>query len=642
LVIVESVTPGVKTKNEVSSAGKTVKEATVFVSPKIACNVMINQEFDLLSDPEDEESKKRTYKFKFNKTMTKITNLDKPSEVIEFDQATVNNLIKKNDQFVLKFNKMLPPNTNFEVQVVVDMREIINGNEVLPIDDKGKKYTEKEARQTYKYYFKTGELPDRIDEDNIVDAYPMNRQFETFVQDGQKGFIILQYSQEYLIKNRDMSLGNDALFGEFINLTNKREPPVYFNYKYKTYTQQEPRSYRGKPSIEFDLKNLIPGHIYQVKFYVVNKSATVAEHAKKTTTSEIQISESQRTKLLSGTTGGSDMSSTTTMVDKITKQTSKSSETFTDASKKEETALSKIKSERNADIKDVFMYHFRTSSYKSITEKMKNIEVIRDLGNKVSYIRKRMKNGQNASYAENSILIMQKNNNRNLYLHYLTPEIKVRFPIYTTQEEVVGGKAFEGQNAEVANSMFQLINLNGSSYTRKSDSYGTSYFTYNYNNYYNDNHYAHIIGKYGRFMRSLAEYSTNVFDIMGNYIAYYNLFYWNGFESAIPSLNECISSEWKTQYFEGRLTDYEIQSGKINRSWDSPRLFYRYPHFRVLAQHLGFAMRIADDLMYKWHITWNNHNIEVSDYKGYKISLWVKKLRDAGETKKKGINKASR
>ncbi len=640
LVIVESVTPGVSRKSEVSSAGKTVKEATVFVSPKIACNVTMNREFDLFSDPEDKESKKRTYKFKFNEAMTKITNLDKPSEVIEFKQSTKNNLLKKGNQFVLKFKKMLPPNTNFKVQVVVDMREVINGRETLPIDDKGKKYKESEARKTYTYYFKTGNLPNKISEDNIVDAYPMNRQFETFVRDGQKGFIILEYSQEYLIKNRDKSLGKDALFGEFINLTDKRKEPIYFNYKYKTYTKKEPSSYYRKPSIEFDLKDLIPGHIYQVKFYVVNKSATVAEHKKETTISEIKISESKRAKLLRGTTGGgSNITSTTTVVDKITKRTSESSGKFTDKSTKEETTLSKTKRERNADIENIFMYYFRTSSYKSITDKMKNIEVKRT-GNGYTYVD--VRNGEEIHYHDNYQYIGLENSNKDFRLIWRFPYIVVKFPSYTTLEEVGGGKAFEGENAVEATSMFQFINLNGGSYTRNSNNVSTSYTTSN-NNYSNPNHYSHIMEKYSNFMYYLSIYNTNDFNIMGNYNKSNLLFSWHNFEKAIPKLNECLLSKQYLYPLEGRLTNYEIQSGRINRSAKRFEVVYGYPHFRTIAQHLGFAMRISDNLMEKWRITWDEHKTKVYEVyggEGHTISLWVQNLRNAGKQEERFIDLA--
>lgn len=258
LKIVESITPGEK---KIDDAEKKPKEEkpSVFTAVKIATNVKMNTPCNLYSEDSEGKQIPRMYIFQFERA-----DIMKVSEGVPIPLK--DNLTDKSVgyEFRLKAAKMLEPFTMYKVIVRVKIQENINGIYKNPMGV-GKQYTDEECRRSDTLYFKTDAMPKEIVADNIVYAFPMNKQFETFVKKGEQGYIVLEHNQEYLIQNRETTAENGGLIGEFINRTDPKEKPTLFYYTYSSNV------YSGKPGIKFDLKNLKPNNVYAINFYVIEK-----------------------------------------------------------------------------------------------------------------------------------------------------------------------------------------------------------------------------------------------------------------------------------------------------------------------------------------------------------------------------------
>lgn len=272
LKIVESITPGEEKLNDAEKQQKE-ERPSVFTAVKIATNVRMNTPWTLYAESSDGEKIPREYKF----TFLEANIFKNGSERVELKEQ---NIGRDNFEFKLKSLKMLEPNTMYKVRVVVKMQQKINSKWQNPIDEKGKSYSDADCKRIDSVYFYTGGLPDEIVYDNIVVAFPMNRQYETFVKEGDWGYIVLEDDQNYLIKNREMSAEGQGLVGEFINLSDKTKKPILFHYKYSDAVTKI--NGEKKPGIKFQLKNLAPNQIYKINFYVVEqgkqqKDATFAQ-----------------------------------------------------------------------------------------------------------------------------------------------------------------------------------------------------------------------------------------------------------------------------------------------------------------------------------------------------------------------------
>lgn len=492
LIVVESISPGSASLSEANSVSK---KPSIFTSPKIACNVRMNQDFDLYSD-DGEQQVKRIYKFEFKDiTYAEANNLS--------SKVTIKNFIdlsQKNNEFVLRSADMLKPFTNYMVKVRVQIREWRQGSYKLPWGE-NKEYTDAEATQEKVVYFKTGEKPDVIHPDNIRESYPMENQFETFVKNGQKGYIVLEHSQKYLFDNRDKSLGKEALYGEYIKRAIPNSKPVKFLYD---YISANPYNY-----IQFDMKDLAASSIYECKFYVVNSKQKEAEFIVKTKEEEIINREyvdkpidlpklpggTFQSKGSTGGVGGSNRFNSLTTnknltnnspgitysgnlikkfqfdeVSSLTKVSEKGKyySSNQDASDSDKSKLSKAEQEQkaaqiNANIKGIFKYHFRTSQYNSVENKMKTIQLYYgDLMDRYSQVK--WTNQKNTTEKEGQGI-------GNLSNPYLTSY----FPYWTTKEEVFGGKSFEdGSNAEYQPAMFQYYANGKNTYMHPFTRYGLS------------------------------------------------------------------------------------------------------------------------------------------------------------------------
>lgn len=272
LKIVESITPGEEKLNDAEKQQKE-ERPSVFTAVKIATNVRMNTPWTLYAESSDGEKIPRKYNFTFLeadifKAGVEYVKLQKP--IVE-DEGF---------EFRLKPKEMLEPNTMYKVKVVVKMQQHISNVWQNPIDEKGNSYSDADCKRIDSVYFYTGEMPNEIDISNIALAFPMNRQYEAFIDEEDVGYIVLDKSQQYLIENRETSVEGHGLVGEFVNLSNTAEKPILFYYTYEPQLVRIENNW--KSGIQFQLKNLAPNQIYKINFYVIErgkqqKDATFAQ-----------------------------------------------------------------------------------------------------------------------------------------------------------------------------------------------------------------------------------------------------------------------------------------------------------------------------------------------------------------------------
>lgn len=665
--LVEDVDPGYDTKSEAEERGS--KKPSIFVSPKVRFSAPINKPFDLF----DENENRRTYVFQH--VRSEVRNVTGGDPVLL--STKTNNMISNKKEYYnelsYKFTEKLKPHTIYEFTIVCKVQEIVNGDYRNPIDGEGKYYSDNETMVTKTVYFKTDNLPDRIIPDNIRNAYPVNRQFETFVKDGEKGYIVLEYEQRNLIDKVATELGKDALFGVFKNRTSRNKPDILFHYEYKKNSNI---GNEKKDAVIFDLKNLDKGCIYEVEFFVAEKFDKAATYQTKKITEKIGDVSDRSGKSSSGVkiirtssgkvikiiqrdsqeeTSDEDIVSYTGIVDvdkfsnsmKIdtsfagkktnTYQNSvnlnsanranfikqvlaqnldavdipdgvnidassrfasiskndgsnfkgavrKGSDSkydnlqsgnimkskFTDTSEIDKQKEEKTNIGAKAVIKSIFKYHFRTSEYDNLEQKLSEVHC------EVEDYRYRYLFDWNSKRRQNSKLIYATNI-PDAYIHVL-------FPINTTNMEIFGGKAFEeSTNADYIEPNFILTNDASNRYSNNSVNAwrnicmpflstirqscslydlpitGTKRFDYSVDNY-------------------LFDYFTRT--LVGNASIRDNRF----------------KFKRKTRFFENRLYDAEIESGIVNRNSGYSFLSFNYNHNRIYYSHLLLASILANEL----------------------------------------------
>lgn len=656
--LVEDVDPGYDTKSEAEERGS--KKPSIFVSPKVRFSAPINKPFDLF----DENENRRTYVFQH--VRSEVRNVTGGDPVLLSNKT--NNMISNKKEYYnelsYKFTEKLKPHTIYEFTIVCKVQEIVNGDYRNPIDGEGKYYSDNETMVTKTVYFKTDNLPDRIIPDNIRNAYPVNRQFETFVKDGEKGYIVLEYEQRNLIDKVATELGKDALFGVFKNRTSRNKPDILFHYEYKKNSNI---GNEKKDAVIFDLKNLDKGCIYEVEFFVAEKFDKSATYQTKKITEKIGDVSDRSGKSSSGVkiirtssgkvikiiqrdsqeeTSDEDIVSYTGIVDvdkfsnsmKIdtsfagkktnTYQNSvnlnsanranfikqvlaqnldavdipdgvnidassrfasiskndgsnfkgavrKGSDSnydnlqsgnimkskFTDTSEIDKQKEEKTNIGAKAVIKSIFKYHFRTSKYDNLEQKMKNVSAA---------IIKR----------ENYSLIQHwsSSKHQNIPINITAPEsnlFKLYFPPLTTYQEVFGGKSFE----ESSNAIYRQPNLSIKVDLKNEES--------------------SVVGAWKRicmpFLNIILRCCSFNLPTTANINPDYDFYkamvnYLRGFDPGYSNTN-----------FRGRLTDEEIWSGRSHYNpYDKNNetyLSYAYLHYSTFYSHLFYASKVADEIV---------------------------------------------
>ncbi|MGI6369389.1 MAG: hypothetical protein ACOX09_02080 [Candidatus Kapaibacterium sp.] len=272
LKIVESITPGEEKLNDAEKQQKE-ERPSVFTAVKIATNVRMNTPWTLYAESSDGKKIPRKYNFTFLEA-------DIFKDGVEHVNLQKSIVKAEGFEFRLKPKEMLEPNTMYKVKVVVKMQQHVDNVWQNPLDEKGRQYSDNDCKRIDYVYFYTGEMPNEIDISNIAQAFPMNRQYEAFIDEEDVGYIVLDKSQQYLIENRETSAEGHGLVGEFVNLSNTAEKPILFYYTYEPKLSRIENNW--KSGIQFQLKNLAPNQIYKINFYVIErgkqqKDATFAQ-----------------------------------------------------------------------------------------------------------------------------------------------------------------------------------------------------------------------------------------------------------------------------------------------------------------------------------------------------------------------------
>lgn len=285
IVIIDEINPGFR---KLEDAEKQVEEQrpSIYAVLAVTTFVPMNSPVQLLSLTDTESDKLETYRFTFERVELRKAESRK---YVSLSRKYLDEMISKNNSknksgksFKVKPADILEANTMYELTIVTKVWQTDENGD--PIDPVG--IDPNKCVFTDVVYFKTGELPNHIHKDNIVTAYPTQRQFETFDNSDyydKSGYIAVGHDISYLFKEVDVSKGEYAFIGEFQELSNHpnyKPKPILFLYEYN-----QKKNYRldSDGSVEFKLRGinderLNPGSIYELNLYVVEEATKATNY----------------------------------------------------------------------------------------------------------------------------------------------------------------------------------------------------------------------------------------------------------------------------------------------------------------------------------------------------------------------------
>ncbi len=284
LKIIEAITPGEENK---ADAKRQEAEASVFTTPKIVANVKMNTPFLLPAD----EMQKVTRQYRFKADRIKLSEVGGNEVLIENKAAIAGSSWR---EIRIEHSDALKPNTLYKVEIGVAIQEYrgkigsLKYNKAWRNPRDGKKvYPDSECRRTDTVYFKTGKMPNYIDENNILSGYPFENQREVFTRDYNgkptSGRVDFKYGAyvEGLFDN--LSPYTDDMFGEFVCMDkSKEQPPIKFHYSYIRNGKGGYITYKLPTELD-------KGTIYKISFYT-----------KKRDEKEAKFKEKEKSKIVKG------------------------------------------------------------------------------------------------------------------------------------------------------------------------------------------------------------------------------------------------------------------------------------------------------------------------------------------------------
>lgn len=275
LIIVESITPGVKTIEEITPKNyiitneeleKQPGRANIFSAIKIATNVNMNRAFYLSSTNSKGEKVPRTYQFTF--VEAKIIDLSTKQTI----SLTASPVFPQSTGFEhkMKSKNRLETNTTYMAIVTVRIQEHRDNAYRNPVGTEGV-YSDAQCMRSDTVFFRTCDLPHTISRENIKCAFPLDKQYEAFVNPGQMGYLVQQDNQKYLFDNIDNTVLYGGMIGELVRLgQNNSNKPIYFAYRYHDALYYEDDN--TFPGISFSFpEGLIEDCIYELNFYIAEK-----------------------------------------------------------------------------------------------------------------------------------------------------------------------------------------------------------------------------------------------------------------------------------------------------------------------------------------------------------------------------------
>lgn len=158
-------------------------EVDVFVNPQAIFNLEIGKQFSLT----DLEGKRRAYRVKLDFARIKTEEGEVVNATHEWNEP--------HDVLAVNSFEVLPPETKLVFEVQVSFEEQVGGNWVV-VTYEGQKVTEYRTVS-----FKTGKAPDYIPKNNVLYAYPVDRQLNYYIDETKEGYIKLNKGQAYLFQD---------------------------------------------------------------------------------------------------------------------------------------------------------------------------------------------------------------------------------------------------------------------------------------------------------------------------------------------------------------------------------------------------------------------------------------------------------
>lgn len=297
---------GVEMISSITPDENSSTEVDVFIRPQVSFNIAIGESFSLTNDQNEEVF----YKPRLVEYSITDEQTKQPVEgQIEWNYS--------NDLLAFKPYDILPGKRKFEVRVKVQFDTHKEGEAwKILVDNQG---NPEEQERTIE--FTTGTAPDYIPESNIAYSYPIINQYQFLQGESSNGYLKLKQGQPYLFDVDASKWDQKALFWQDGQIA--FESPV-------SYNSQERQ-------VNFAIGNNMTGNkITQLSLANTPAGANVAIDA------NLNIVETER--LTAG--GGDDMSSLLVEERKL---------------------QGNIES---LEITDLLTYHFRTSNYRTLSEKM--------------------------------------------------------------------------------------------------------------------------------------------------------------------------------------------------------------------------------------------------------------------------------
>ncbi len=221
-----------------------------------------------------------------------------------------------NDVVQLIPSYVLYPETKYTLEAEITFEELKNGVWV-PFEEDGVQMTEKRVAE-----FTTGELPDRIPESEIAYSYPVNRQYN---------FMPGEYNQAYVTFNRDLQafFAPSEKYSREARWTRSGASPVKTPIN---YVSSEKTLYMDLPA------NMSTGTVYMLQIVAVPTATSNAADRNVNTAYEVQ-------------------------------QTGSDSATMEQRTQKAEGTITTTEEKAMLDI------HFRTSRYKTLSERINPTDV---------------------------------------------------------------------------------------------------------------------------------------------------------------------------------------------------------------------------------------------------------------------------
>ncbi len=200
-------------------------DVSVFASPQVSFNLALEKSFKMMNN-EDVVTTYRTkldeYKFenKNHVSIAGVTSFTDEKDAINFTSAEI-----------------LPPNEKIKGSIKLHLEKEASINNWVPVLENGSIMYETKTNE-----FTTGVAPGNIPSENIAYTYPVNKQFNFFTKEYNKGYVTLKQGQSYLFNEKAEGVQWKFLAHFESNDGKTQEVPLTYNSASKTVNFEFPES----------------------------------------------------------------------------------------------------------------------------------------------------------------------------------------------------------------------------------------------------------------------------------------------------------------------------------------------------------------------------------------------------------------